>query len=61
MLIPKQLAAVLAKSPKVVFALLSKKSVIFFRAPMPSIDPPKIIALIVKYIVHNIPFIPPEL
>ena len=46
--IPRQLTAVLANKPNVVFALLKRKFVIFLRAPIPSIDPPNIIALIVR-------------
>ena len=38
-----------------------KKIEIFFKAPIDSITPPKIIAEITSQIVFNIPFIPSEL
>ena len=56
----KQLMAVVANKLNVDFAILKSDSLIFLKAPIASITPPKIIAHITSHIVSSIPDIPPD-
>ena len=56
----KQVQAVVAMTEPVLSAYCMMDWLIFFRAPLASITPPKHIAQIISHIVFNIPYIPPE-